>query len=151
MTSTQLLLCIAMSIGGQLLDLLLIQIPDLRKTAKAANKPFTLKEWWQRDWNVILATQVIIIMVTIGWDEIVGWKPGADNYMKWIYAGVGGFGSSIAMAKWGNYKRTTTELFSLKSNISDAVTGGTTTVHETIVKGEMAVGQDISNPGPEKK
>ena len=147
MTRDVLMQCLLMSIGAQLLDLLLIQIPQLRKKAAAANKPFSLKEWWNSDWNIILATQVIIIIVTIGYRELVGFSDVFSKYARWIYAGIGGFGSSIAMANWSSYNKLLTKLFSVKSNIADVMTGGTTTVSDTIKKGSEAVGQDVSiNP-----
>lgn len=145
MTTSILIECIEMFIGAQILDLLLIQVPKLRRNAAAANKPFKFKEWWSCDWNLILAGPVFMIVVTIGYEELIGFNPAFSKYARWIYAGIGGFGSSILMENWGKYGKNITQLFSLKSNISDVVTGGTTTVQDTIKKGEERLNQDITN------
>lgn len=135
--------CVAMFILGQAADLFLFKIPDLRKTSRALNKTFYLKQWWNCDWNIIIGTQVIGALCIFGIDELVHWKPGILEYVKWFFAAVGAFGSEIAMTKGSQFKKQLTALTDVKASVSDAVTGGTETVHETIEKGEQATGIEI--------
>jgi hypothetical protein len=50
------------------------------------------------------------------------------------------------MAYLSKYESQIMALLDIKSNVSDAVTGGTNTVKETVEKGEAATGQEIK-PG----
>lgn len=142
--------CVLMFIGGQALHLFLVKVPSIKKRASAANKQFYFKEWWNCDWNVIIGTQCIGAMVIIGLNELVQWKPEILDYVKWFFAGVGAFGSTVAMAKFSQYEKELTRVLDLKSNIADEVTGGTKTIKETLERGSMAVGKDVSNHEPIK-
>jgi hypothetical protein len=139
--------CVMMFILGQAAHLFLIKIPAIKKRSLAANKPFVFKEWWACDWNIIIGTQVIGALLIVGLDQLIYWKPGVLEYVKWFFAGMGAFGSTIAMAKGSQFERQLTGLMDIKSNIADTVTGGTTTVKESIEKGSKATGTDVSvNP-----
>lgn len=128
--------CVIMALLGQALHMLIVKIPSFKAKSRAVNKEFSFKEMWLCDWNVILATPVIIAMITIGLKEIVAWKPAIWDAVKWFYAGIGAFGSTIAMSRFSSFESTLTNLLSIKSNVADAVTGGSTTVNETIQKAE---------------
>lgn len=128
--------CVIMALLGQTLHLLLVKIPSFKKKSQAANKNFSFKEMWLCDWNVIVATAIIIALVTIGLDQLIAWKPQIKDYVKWYYAGLGAFGSTIAMSRFSQFEAGLTNLLSVKSNVSDAVTGGSTTVAETVRKAE---------------
>ncbi len=146
MTHTLYWFCVAMFILGQAAHLFLLKIPAIKTRCRAANKSFYFKEWWNCDWYIIIGTQVIGAMVILGLDEIVKWKPDVIYYVKWFFAAVGAFGSSVAMAKGSSYEKSLHNLLDVKSNVSDAVTGGTDTVKETVQKGTEATGQDILLP-----
>ena len=133
-----------MFILGQAAHLMLVKIPAIKKRSKAVNKVFYLKDWWNADWNVIVGTQIIGAMLILGLDQIVTWRPGVLDYVKWFFAGMGAFGSTIAMAKASQFEKSLTGLMDVKANVSDAMTGGTTTVDETIMKGTLATGTDVS-------
>lgn len=143
-TFEQYALCVAMFILGQAAHLFLIKIPAVKARCRAANKSFYFKEWWSCDWNIIIGTQVIGALVLLGLKELVTWRPGVIEYVRWFFAGIGAFGSTIAMAKGSQFEKSLTGLLSVKSNVSDAVTGGTETVQETIVRGSDATGQNIT-------
>lgn len=143
-TFEQYALCVAMFILGQAAHLFLIKIPSVKARCRAANKSFYFKEWWSCDWNIIIGTQVIGALVLLGLKELVTWRPGVIEYVRWFFAGIGAFGSTIAMAKGSQFEKSLTGLLSVKSNVSDAVTGGTETVQETIVRGSDATGQNIT-------
>jgi hypothetical protein len=144
MTTSLYIQCVAMFILGQAAHLFLIKIPAVKARCRAANKPFTWKEWWNCDWNVVIGTQIIGALFIIGLDQFLNWKPQVLDYIKWFFAFVGASGSAIAMAKWSQYEKGLTALLDIKSNVSDAVTGGTTTVKDTIEKGEAATGEVIT-------
>lgn len=132
-----------MFIGGQGLHLFLVKIPSIKKRASAVSRPFVWSDWWSCDWNIIIATQIIGGMSIIGLDELVNWKPEILEYVRWFFAGIGAFGSTVAMAKFSSYEKTLTNLIDVKASVSDALTGGTTTVQDTINKGSEATGTDI--------
>lgn len=145
-TFEQYAICVAMFILGQAAHLFLIKIPAVKARCNAANKIFYFKEWFNCDWNIIIGTQVIGALVLLGLKEVITWKPGVIEYVRWFFAGIGAFGSTIAMAKGSQFEKSLTGLLSMKSNVSDTVTGGTHTVNETIQKGTAATGQDVTQP-----
>ena len=126
--------CIVMLILGQALHLFLLKVPSLKARARAAGKPFSWKEWWCEDWNIVVSTLIIGALVTVGLNELVTWKPEILDYVKWFYAAIGAFGSTVAQAKFSQYEKKLLAVIDIKSNVSDEVTGGTTTVKETIEK-----------------
>jgi hypothetical protein len=131
-TFEQYVICVAMFILGQAAHLFLIKIPAIKNRSNAVGKPFKWKEWWNCDFNIIIGTQVIGALVLLGLKEIITWKPGVIEYVRWFFAGLGAFGSTIAMAKGSQFEKSLVNLIDIKSNVSDAVTGGTTTVSQTI-------------------
>jgi hypothetical protein len=147
MTHQMYFFCVLMFILGQALHLFLIKLPSVRERCRAANKPFTMASWWSCDWSIVIGTFVIGCLLIVGLDEIVKWKPGVMDYVKWFFAGMGAFGSTIAMAKMSQFEKSLTDLINIKSNVSDAMTGGTITVKDTIQKGSDATGTDVTiNP-----
>lgn len=141
--------CVIMLLLGQALHLFLIKVPSLKQRARAASKPFSWNEWWTEDWNVVVSTIIIGAMVTIGLNEIITWKPDILDYVKWFYAAIGAFGSTVAMAKFSQYEKKMLSLMDIKANISDQITGGTTTIKETIEKYKEVTG-DIVSASPKK-
>jgi hypothetical protein len=133
------------------LHLFLVKVPAIKNRARAANKTFIFKEWWGCDWNIIIGTQVLGAMFIIGLNELLHWKPYILDYVKWFFAAVGAFGSTVAMAKFSQYEKELTKVLDIKSNIADVVTGGTTSSAETIRKGTNVTGQDVSHNPNEGK
>jgi hypothetical protein len=146
MTLLLYLQCIAMFQCGQLVHLLLIKIPAVKKRTNAVNKAFLFIEWWKCDWNIIIATQVIGIAIIIGLDQILHWKPEIMDYVKWFFFFMGAFGSTVAMAKFSQYEKSITGLSDIKSNISDHMTGPAITVKDALEKGTFVTGKDVSKP-----
>lgn len=136
--------CIAMFILGQVLHLMWIKIPSMKAKARAANKAYYFKEFWSCDWNVIIGTQVLLASLLFGLGELLVWKPDIINHIKWTFWTVGAFASSVGMAKFSQYEKSLMQTLDIKSNIADHFTGGTTTVADTIKKGEEATGIDVT-------
>jgi hypothetical protein len=103
-------------------------------------------EWWKCDWNIIIATQIIGVMIIIGLDQLLHWKPDIMEYVKWFFGFMGAFGSTVAMSKFSQYEKGIVGLADIKSNIADHFTGGTISVKDTLEKGAQAVGHDVSKP-----
>lgn len=143
-TFTLLLQCIIMFILGQGVHLFFIKIPALKKRSTAANKLFVFKDWWSCDWNIIIGTQLFGALIVFGLNELVDWKPEILTYVRWFFAGIGAFGSTVAMSLLSKYDKTLIQVLDIKSNIADTVTGGTTSVEETIRKGSQATQSDVT-------
>ena len=120
MTLSLYIQCVAMFIGGQLLQLFWLKIPSLKKRAKAANYKFSIKEYWAEDWYLIAGTEVLGAMVIIGLNEITHWKPEIIDVVKWFFGGIGAFGSSVILSKLSAYEKKLSEVIDVKTNISDS-------------------------------
>lgn len=140
MTHGMYLFCVLMYILGQGLLLFWFAIPQLKEKCRLANKPFSWKEWWKCDSTLIIGNAIFGAILVLGIDELVHWKPGVLDYVRWVFAIAGAFGPTIVQEKWGSFKKGISKLIDIKANLADAVTGGTTTVHDTI---EAAKQQDI--------
>lgn len=139
-----------MFILGQAVHLFIIKIPSLKTRAKATNKLFVFKEWWDCEWHLVLGTQCLGLASLVGIDEIANWKPEIWEAVKWFFFAVGAVGSSFIIAKWSKYEPTLINLIDVKSNIADTVMGGiTNNVKEAIQKGSAVTGTDVSTaPAP---
>jgi len=111
--------CVAMFVLGQALQIFLIKIPAVRERCRVSNKAFTIHDWFGCDWNIVVATFIIGAMLIIGLDQIVHWKPGILDYVKWFFAFVGAFGSNVALAKWSSFEKGLNNLIDIKTDIAD--------------------------------
>lgn len=114
--------CVLMFILGQAVHLFLVKVPAVKERCRVANKPFTWGEWWNCDWNVIIGTQIIGGLIILGLDEIVTWKPDVLTYVKWFFAGMGAFGSTIAMAKFSQFEKSLNTVIDIKTDKADGIT-----------------------------
>lgn len=121
MTTSLYIQCIAMFILGQAFDLMFSKIPENRKLFVKANEQFSLKKYWASDWNIIVGAFAVGIMLIIGLDQLIKWKPGVLDYVKWFFAGVGALCSIIA-GRWSNCKKYISDIIDRKTNIADSVT-----------------------------
>jgi len=144
MTHTLYWFCVLMYIMGNALCLFWITIPALKEKCRIANKTFTWKEWWGCDRHLVYGNLIFGAALVVGLDEIVNWKPAAIYYLKWVFFLVGAFGTQIAQEKWGQFKKVISKLIDVKTNLADSITGGTTTVQETIEKAKETTGMDIN-------
>lgn len=146
MTTSQLFIYLqycAMFLLGQALHLLIVKIPSLKKKDSINNSKFSLKEWWKEDWNLILATNVLGTMALVGLDQLIGWRPEIENVVKWFFAGIGAFGSSIAM-KYSKYESVLLAYLDIKANITDHTVGHTENVQELVNKGTEVTNKDVT-------
>lgn len=124
-----------MFIMGQALHLFWNKIPAFKKRASAANKPFSYKEMWQCDGHIIIGLQFLAASIFLGLDQIIHYKPEIIDYTKWLFWLIGAYGSSVAFQKFSQYDGQLTEILSQKANFFDKLSGGSTTVKDTIEKG----------------
>lgn len=134
----------AMFFLGQVVHLLMVKMPGLRQRARAANKKFSFKDWWYEDWNVIVATNVIGVMLLIGLDEVLQWKPEIQSVVRWFFAAVGMAGSTVVMKYASKYETVLMAVLDIKSNIADQFIGKTESVDELISEGRRVTGRDVS-------
>lgn len=113
--------CVLMLVLGQLAQLFLMKIPDMKKQARLANAQFIWKDWWVADWNLVMGTAVLGSMALIGLDELFHWKPDIMEYVKWFFAAIGALGSYVVMSKWSKYAAYFNEVIDVKTNKADGI------------------------------
>jgi hypothetical protein len=121
MTISLYLQCIAMCFFGQAVHLFIIKIPALKERSRVANKSFSMRDWWACDWNLVIGTFAIMAILLIGLDELTKWQPVILNKVKWLFAFVGAFGSTVAMSKWSAFEKGINNVVDMKTNIADEV------------------------------
>lgn len=119
MTRDQYIWSVVMFIAGQLLHLFLNKIPALKTRAKVANYDFRLVDYWREEWYIIIGTQIFGAMVIIGIDEVAHWKPEVVDYVKWFFAGLGYFFSSVIIKWLGQYEKKLLAVIDIKTNTAD--------------------------------
>lgn len=119
MTALLYLLCALMYLLGQALQLFWVKIPALKSRANAANYEFNFKEYWRSDWNLIIGTFIVPMMIFIGLDEIVTFKPEIMGYLKWGFGFLGFTGQSIILAKFSKFEKVVIDVIDVKTNIAD--------------------------------
>lgn len=113
------LMCLAMFLLGQALQLFWIKIPALKKRSNVANYKFSFKEYWSSDWNLIIGTFIICAMAIIGLDEILTFRPDIMSYLKWGFAFIGFFAQSVVLAKLSKYDIKINGIINEKTDIAD--------------------------------
>lgn len=131
---------------GQVLHIYWIKIPNSKLRAAMANKPFSYKEWWDCDKNLIIGLNILGMTLLIGLDQLIVFAPDWVNKLKWGFWLVGTFGSTVGYKFYKGYDSGTMKLMDIKSNIADIVTGGATNVRDAIEKGTAATGADVTKP-----
>lgn len=117
--------CILMFIGGQLLHLFLIKLPAVKKRCLAGNIEFSFVEYWKEDKYLVIATNVFGAMIILGLNEIIAWKPLVLQYIKWFFAFVGAFGSSVILSKFSIFEKKLQAIVDQKTNQLSDIKGGT--------------------------
>lgn len=111
--------CALMYILGQGFDLFLIKVPEYRDLYRKANEKFSWSKYWDSDWNIVIGTLILGSILIIGADQLIYWKPGVLEYVKWFFAAIGGLGSSFIASKWSRCKKYITAVIDEKTNIAD--------------------------------
>jgi len=119
MTYQTYLFCVVMYILGQALQLFWVKIPALKKRCTVANVEFAISAWWKEDWNIVIGNMIFGAILIFALNEVVQWKPIVLDYVKWFFAFMGAFGSSVAMTKWGNFEKMLNTIVDKKTNIAD--------------------------------
>ncbi len=121
LTATKIFLCILFFLMGQLLHLFWIKIPALRKDAKLANVPFSLKKYWENDWNIVAGMQIVGAVFTIGLGSILKLKPELADYIQWIFFGAAFMGSSYIMSRFSKFGKIVDAAVDYKTDVADGI------------------------------
>lgn len=62
------------------------------------------------------------MVVILGLDQIIHWKPAILDWVKWWFALAGAFGSTVVMSKWSPFEKKLLNVIDVKTNIADGVT-----------------------------
>lgn len=113
--------CAGMYFIGQILHFLVVKLPSVRNTAQAANKPFSLGEYFRYDWNMHIANFAFGLALLLGADQVIQVKPAILNIIKWLFIFMGIGGSSIALGLYSAYKNHVLRIIDVKTNVSDSI------------------------------
>ena len=144
MTLSLYIQCGLMFFLGEALYLFWIKFPAFKERAMANNKPFKYSEWWECDKNLIIGLNILAPTLFVGADQIIHFQPEVMDYMKWLFWLVGFSGCNVVLNKLSQFSKGQITMLSLKANVADILTGGTTTVVDTIEKGKEVTGKDIT-------
>lgn len=117
MTLSLYLQCGLMYIIGQALHLFVFKIPAAKARAANGNIEFSFKQYWNSDWHLIIANQLMGVMVLIGLDQLIHFRPDIMNYIKWFFAAVGYMGSSAILSKFSQYEKAIQGVIDIKTNL----------------------------------
>jgi len=125
----------ACGIAGVILHCL-FKLNSLQSDARAANVDFNWKkDYLQRDAVPILISFMSVVIWHLVFGEVAASYPKLEAFARVSFVGMGLLGSYIIQQLMGRAKSYIKKFIDVKTNISDAVTGKTKTVEETIVKG----------------
>lgn len=119
MTTIFYITCILMFLGGQALQLFWVKIPSVKKRAKAANAKYSFSDYWADEWNLIIGSFVLCMLLIIGLDEILNLKPQVLDVCKWFFGIMGYMGQSIVLSKLSKYEGKLNEIVDIKTDIAD--------------------------------
>lgn len=147
MSTSLYLQCFGMYIIGALIIFFLVTIPELRALYAKSNEKFSWSRYWQGDWNIIVGTLLVGLVLIIGLDQLVKWKPGVLDYVKWFFAGAGAFLTPIIASKYGTAKKYILKIIDIKANIVSNDIGNTTGMAD-LKQTAKEQGKDITPPTP---
>jgi hypothetical protein len=103
---------------GQALTIFWWDIPQVRALAARANHDFIWKDYWAKEWNMIIGLEILGTIVFLVLDQIIHWKPTILEQMWWISPIFGMLGSGIG-GRFGAYRKKMLDLLDKKANIAD--------------------------------
>jgi hypothetical protein len=121
-------------------------MPSYKSKCLAANKPFSVIEYFKLDGLRILGSITTIAVLMAIWDEWIGWNPFVLKYAKSLFVFVGFSGSSLLLGIFGVASKKVTDLLSLKANAFDNVTGSVSTTTEEAKAKADATGISTETP-----
>lgn len=106
---------------GILIQIFVVKIPSLKNRSEAANHPFSVIDYFKKDWVTILGSFLGVLMFLVGWDQIVGLHDSLTKYSKWVFGFVGYTGSSMIQSAFGVTGKLIKQIVDVKTNIADGV------------------------------
>lgn len=113
--------CIIGGLFGMLFHIFAIKLPAVRSRAKAANLPFSVKDYFKDDWLAITASFLCVLILVWVLDEIIGYNPSFLRYTKFFFVFVGYTGSSILVGMLGKFDKQVQNIVDIKTNQLDAI------------------------------
>jgi hypothetical protein len=121
-TNVLYLQCFIAGILGILFHVFAIKLPATQSRAKAANIPFSLKDYLSEDWIALGASVLTVLIAVFALDEVIGYKPAILKYVKYFFVFIGFTGSSILIAVLGKAGKAINNIVDIKTDIADATT-----------------------------
>lgn len=115
------IICFALGILGVLLHIFAMKLPAVRKRAKDANMPFSIKDYFAEDYPAIISSLITVIMAVLLVDELVGYNPSYMRFIKYFFAFIGYTGSSILIGAFGKFDKSISAIVDAKTNELDAI------------------------------
>lgn len=119
MNFTLLIQCLLMGLAGLIIHILK-GLGDMQKLAAVSNVPFSVQEYFKKEWVSMTISFVVLLMATVGIDEIINWQPVVLKFVKWFFPVVGFAGDVIIFALFGQTKKWLLAIIDRKTNIADS-------------------------------
>lgn len=146
LSTLTLCICVIMNILGQGAHLMFVTVPDYRQKMINLNRQFTYSAWWNCDSNLIIGVQILSLALMLGLAELIHWKPGLLDWIRWFFFLFGTVASLIGM-RWSKYQQMIMGFIDINANITKVVVKGTPeTVQELTEKASIALNTDVSVP-----
>lgn len=104
---------------GQILHIIAVKLPAVKKRALAANMGFDPAQYFKDDWLAIAASAVTILICVFIFDEITGAYPSVVKWAKFLFIFVGYTGSSILLNALSKTEKKIQNVVDIKTNIAD--------------------------------
>jgi len=93
--------CVIAGILGIIAHIVFLKLPAVKKRSLAANKPFSVAEYFKDDWLAILGSFLTVVICVYLLDEIIGYNPSFFRYVKYGFLFIGYTGSSVLIGILG--------------------------------------------------
>jgi len=104
---------------GQLLHVLVLKLPAVKKRAENANMQFNALQYFKDDWLGLSASIISILICIFVFDEITGAYPSIVKYAKFFFIFVGYTGSSFLLGIFSRAEKKIQTVVDVKTNIAD--------------------------------
>jgi hypothetical protein len=133
--------CVVLYALGQMVHILVVKIPSLRKQAAANNAPFTGRMFWSTEWDkVVLAALLPVIGLIVmsamyqqGW--VKTFLPAAE--ITFLFGGFSG--SSLILSKFGKMNPFLNSVADKQTNLLQEIAPGTANVAAAQAKADLNV------------
>lgn len=127
----------------------LFKLDSLAKLSRAGNVPFNWKkDYLQKDSVAIMLAFLSVVIWYLIFGEVSAKYSWIAGLKRVSFVLMGAIGSFVIQFALGKAKDAIIKVIDVKTNVADKVTGGSSTVHETIQKAQDAGIDVTSTPKP---